>query len=115
MKETGWEGCADRILELHRAGPGTAPAAREAVAELQTEGERLIGLIHRLGPGKIASRCTTCTGRTTACGRLRDADADCQYNELNTLRKISTLFQSVLDSEWVSAHGGKTPGANKFG
>jgi hypothetical protein len=114
MKATGWEGTADKILELHRVGPGPAPAARVAVAEppvAQSEGERILGLIHGAGPGKLAPKCIGCLGRTTACGAACDNDPGCQYSRLATVRKL----QELLDREWVAAVRAKTPGANKFG
>jgi hypothetical protein len=107
MKETGWEGCADRILELHRQGPGAVPAAREAVAQIATEGERLISLVHGAGPNKVAPKCIGCLGKTTAC-ECAD-DPECQYGPLATVHKL----QEILDNAWAGAHAGKKPGENR--
>jgi hypothetical protein len=100
----GWEGTADKILELHR---GAAPAARQAVAQGETEGERLLGLIHAAGPGKLAPKCIGCLGKTTAC-ECAD-DPACKFSQLATVRKL----QEILDEAWVAAHQGPA-GANKY-
>jgi hypothetical protein len=103
----GWEGTADKILDLHRAGPGVVTRTAAAPATGQTEGERLISLIHEAGPGRIAPKCIGCLGKTTACTCADEPG--CPYSPLATVRKL----QELLDAAWVAEHQGPA-GANKY-
>jgi hypothetical protein len=101
--KTGWEKAEDLILELHRGGSGV-PTARTAVAQGETEGERLLGLIHAAGPNRVAPKCLTCLGRTTQC-ECSD-DPNCRFSLLATVQKI-------LDTLWVAKVMGKA-GENRL-
>jgi hypothetical protein len=109
MKETGWEKAEDLILELHAAGPGV-PAAREAVAQGETETERLIERLHAEGPNKLAPRCFTCLGKTASCTPACDNDPACPFSTENTVLKL----QALLDEAWASAHAGKRSRDNRL-
>jgi len=123
-KDFGWD-CEAEILELHQHGPGNSLAGR--VLELAEAGDAIardllrdaanaddpraqrraraaLNILQSEGaiPGgkTAAAKCVGCLGRTTACAGV--CDADCQWTEEQTKRKISEALANFR--QWVADH-----------
>jgi hypothetical protein len=113
--KNGWEDCENAILEVHRQGPGEAPSAGAAIADLALDmarfelgddeaGERLRRRaggntldLHIELKGKTASCLgTRCMGRTTGCPAN---NPDCKNSPSRALAQISNALR-----QWTRDH-----------